>query len=342
MSSFLQRLAQRAQGETPAVAPRRPSRFEPEGGVPVWFPRRELQRGTVSGAAEERRTDPGIRDDAEAPGPPVEAGSLPRLRPRPGGEPDPSSRSSGPDIRRDRLEGSGPQSERVSSGKPPWNRHDEARLATPGSDSRSGSLTTSEGEGASRRSLERGATRSPGSEAANASEGGAAVHDRNNWATERKRAPGASQQEGRSGIDAGPHELAVRGNQERSPSLNGAKGRPGSLRPQAEQALSGVQPEGRASSFEDLSPAGDRPLSTSLGSRGPRRGVDAGTLRAGEGRRRSGPVPETTVQVTIGSIEVRTVQPQLQARPQPGPAPPKAGPQGTLEDYLRRRREGGR
>jgi hypothetical protein len=51
---------------------------------------------------------------------------------------------------------------------------------------------------------------------------------------------------------------------------------------------------------------------------------------------RPAPAAETTVRVTIGRIEVRATAPA----PAPAPAARPTGPRLTLDEYLRRRREG--
>ena len=69
---------------------------------------------------------------------------------------------------------------------------------------------------------------------------------------------------------------------------------------------------------------------------------------SGRGVSRFGPAAaaEPTVRVTIGSIEVRAVQPRVQAPPraprQSEKGGARTGPGTTLEEYLRRRREGAR
>jgi hypothetical protein len=79
--------------------------------------------------------------------------------------------------------------------------------------------------------------------------------------------------------------------------------------------------------------------------------VDLGTLRAQisqefeadplEGHHRTQPsTPDPTVQVTIGRVEVRAVTPP--AQPQPGLTTRPRKPALSLDDYLRRRKEGRR
>ncbi len=52
---------------------------------------------------------------------------------------------------------------------------------------------------------------------------------------------------------------------------------------------------------------------------------------------RAAPRAEPAIQVTIGRIDVRAVQPPPAARPRPGEPP---GPQLTVDDYVKQRREG--
>lgn len=342
MSHFLSRLAARARGDAPALSPRRPSRFE-SSAAPVAGGRFEAagSRGVeapadawaavVPGEAlrEAPRQRPGMRDRGPAEtgrASLLEAGVAGASEAMPPGAPEPPG-SLEPAARRDvALDSSNRPREldreldRELGGEPHGasgsGNLSRARRILPSAVPAEASKSRLSGP--SRKPASRSPTLESlsGSSAAGASAGPPAVESRTSAPAEPK--PGIH-----PALPAGGFLREGSGAEPRGASSGDPASVPGPGPRQRDPAPS-VELPPRRSSRPSLS----------------RRGEPQGLLS------RSREPRETTVTVSIGSIEVRAIQPAMKAAPgafaKTGGQSGTGGPKASLEEYLRRRREGAR